>query len=146
MWAKNKQQNGFTIVELLIVIVVIGILAAITIVAFNGVSAKARDTRMVSNISAIQKKLEVFYTTNGYYPSNAEMQQSSYRVASLDIPSTIGVSYCWASDINMTCYVSASSSGDCNVSGDKCLKYRMSYRLESKPTEQVVLYSPNWTW
>ena len=37
----NRQQRGFTIVELLIVIVVIGILAAITIVAFNGVQNKA---------------------------------------------------------------------------------------------------------
>ncbi|MFZ2836491.1 MAG: prepilin-type N-terminal cleavage/methylation domain-containing protein [Candidatus Saccharimonadales bacterium] len=37
MWAKYKQQSGFTIVELLIVIVIIGILAAITIVAYNGI-------------------------------------------------------------------------------------------------------------
>jgi prepilin-type N-terminal cleavage/methylation domain-containing protein len=42
MWAKQKRQSGFTIVELLIVIVVIGILAAITIVSFNGVTAKAK--------------------------------------------------------------------------------------------------------
>ena len=45
MWARQKQ-SGFTIVELLIVIVVIGILAAITIVAYNGVQARANDTRM----------------------------------------------------------------------------------------------------
>lgn len=41
MWAKNKN-SGFTIVELLIVIVVIGILAAITIVAYNGIQERAR--------------------------------------------------------------------------------------------------------
>ncbi len=40
MWAKHK---GFTIVELLIVIVIIGILAAITIVAFNGAQQRGRD-------------------------------------------------------------------------------------------------------
>ncbi len=38
---KNKDQAGFTIVELLIVIVIIGILAAITIVAFNGIQNRA---------------------------------------------------------------------------------------------------------
>lgn len=43
MRIKNKQNSGFTIVELLIVIVVIGILAAITIVAYNGVQQRARD-------------------------------------------------------------------------------------------------------
>ena len=36
--------NGFTIVELLIVIVIIGILAAITIVAYNGITARAQTT------------------------------------------------------------------------------------------------------
>jgi general secretion pathway protein G len=55
MWAKQKQQSGFTIIELLIVIVVIGILAAITIVAYNGIQQRARDTARVSDLSAIAK-------------------------------------------------------------------------------------------
>ena len=45
----RKKQTGFTIVELLIVIVVIGILAAITIVAFNGVQQRARDAQRRQN-------------------------------------------------------------------------------------------------
>ena len=54
------KQKGFTIVELLIVIVVIGILAAITIVSFNGVQNRAHDTAIRSNLSAIAKKYELF--------------------------------------------------------------------------------------
>jgi len=58
------RQRGFTIVELLIVIVVIGILAAITIVAFNGVQNRANDAAVKSNLSAIAKKYELFKADN----------------------------------------------------------------------------------
>ena len=51
--------KGFTIVELLIVIVVIGILAAITIVAFNGVQERARTTSVVSDISGANKLIKL---------------------------------------------------------------------------------------
>lgn len=75
MWAKqkqsvkNKDQRGFTIVELLIVIVVIGILAAITIVAYNSVQGKARDQRRLSDASQIRKSLELYRADKGDYPN-----------------------------------------------------------------------------
>jgi len=52
----SKDKQGFTIVELLIVIVVIGILAAITIVAFNGVTDKARAAAAKSYASQIKHR------------------------------------------------------------------------------------------
>jgi prepilin-type N-terminal cleavage/methylation domain-containing protein len=55
-----KKQTGFTIVELLIVIVVIGILAAITIVAYNGIQERARATTVSSALSQAAKKLAVY--------------------------------------------------------------------------------------
>lgn len=71
MWAKNKQSSGFTIVELLIVIVVIGILAAITIVAYNGIQQRARDTQRKSDLSQITKALQLYKIDNASYPSTA---------------------------------------------------------------------------
>lgn len=65
MWAKQK---GFTIVELLIVIVVIGILAAIVIVAYNGVQGKARDSARIAKVKSIAKAIELYYVDNGTYP------------------------------------------------------------------------------
>jgi general secretion pathway protein G len=67
MWAQ-KRQPGFTIVELLIVIVVIGILAAITIVAFNGVQARGRDSARIQKVKDIAKAIELYKTDNGFYP------------------------------------------------------------------------------
>lgn len=52
-------KKGFTIVELLIVIVVIGILASITIVAFNGVQARANTTAVTSDLTTFKKKIEL---------------------------------------------------------------------------------------
>lgn len=49
--------KGFTIVELLIVIVVIAILATVTIVAFNGVQSRARDSKRAQDISTIKKAI-----------------------------------------------------------------------------------------
>ena len=67
----KKAQAGFTIVELLIVIVVIGILAAITIVAYNGIQVRAENAKTVSAIKAYQKGLSIYNINNGFYPNTA---------------------------------------------------------------------------
>lgn len=53
----GKHQDGFTIVELLIVIVVIGILAAITIVAYNGVQTRAQTSKINSDLAMLDKAI-----------------------------------------------------------------------------------------
>lgn len=67
MWSKPKQ-NGFTIVELLIVIVIIGILAAITIVAYNGIQARATFVKMQTEVEQLNKAIQLYYVDNGAYP------------------------------------------------------------------------------
>jgi len=69
MWAKQKQANGFTIVELLIVIVIIGILAAITIVAYNGIQDRTKVAKSQSDLRSMQKLLELYRADNGAYPN-----------------------------------------------------------------------------
>ena len=63
------KQKGFTIVELLIVIVVIGILAAITIVAFNGVQARAENSKTTTAVSQYVRILKSYaINNNNLYP------------------------------------------------------------------------------
>ena len=64
-----KQTRGFTIVELLIVIVVIAILAAITIVAYNGITERANNAQVEANMSNTVKAIELFSADHGVYPS-----------------------------------------------------------------------------
>lgn len=67
-----KKQTGFTIVELLIVIVVIGILAAITIVAYNGVQNRANDTTVKNDLSSMARQVVAFHAINGRYPTQSQ--------------------------------------------------------------------------
>ena len=64
----NKNAHGFTIVELLIVIVVIGILAAVSIVAYNGVSNRANDAAIQADLRALAGKINEYHILNGSYP------------------------------------------------------------------------------
>lgn len=66
-----KNHKGFTIVELLIVIVVIGILAAITIVAFNGVQKRAENAKNISAVNQASKMLLLYKEANGDYPTHS---------------------------------------------------------------------------
>lgn len=70
MVVSHNKQPGFTIVELLIVIVVIGILAAIVIVAYNGVTGRANDETVKSNLDNISKQMEMYQSAAGRYPEN----------------------------------------------------------------------------
>lgn len=78
MISLKKQDQGFTIVELLIVIVVIGILAALVLNSFQGVQARARDTERRTDINAVATQLEVFYNDNGGYPSVADVTTTAW--------------------------------------------------------------------
>lgn len=67
----TNKQHGFTIVELLIVIVVIGILAAIVIVAYNGVTNRANDNAVKSDLANLAKKIEAYkaVSSTALYPT-----------------------------------------------------------------------------
>lgn len=69
MLKQLRKQSGFTIIELLIVIAIIGVLALLVITNFQGAQAKGRDTLRQNNINALYTKLEEYHNENGHYPT-----------------------------------------------------------------------------
>ena len=69
MWAKPKQ-HGFTIVELLIVIVVIAILATITIVAYNGIQQRADNSVVLASVSNWERIIRLYQATTTKLPDD----------------------------------------------------------------------------
>lgn len=114
MWAKQK---GFTIVELLIVIVVIAILAAITIVAYNGIQSRAQDTTVTTDLANANKKMQLFYVDNNRYPNSvAELQTVGIDVSigSYALWPTVAVNmgYCAKSDYSGYAFFAMTRSGN----------------------------------
>lgn len=96
MWAKSKQR-GFTIVELLIVIVVIAILAAIVVMAYNGVQQRARATAAARDLSTYGGKMQfgVSSTTTGQYPTTLDVYNTpDYKIGPISDGNYSLVSYC----------------------------------------------------
>ncbi len=66
-----RHQNGFTLVELLIVTVIIGVIAAIAIPKFTAAKQKAYDATVVSDINRAKLAAESYYADNLNYPASA---------------------------------------------------------------------------
>jgi prepilin-type N-terminal cleavage/methylation domain-containing protein len=71
MSAKNIRATGFTIVELLIVIVIIGILAALVLNSFSDAQVKARDSRRINDLFELKKSLLAYEAEKGDFIGNA---------------------------------------------------------------------------
>lgn len=117
MWA-NQKLRGFTIVELLIVIVVIGVLAAISIVAYTGIQNRAHDSAVQSDLAAAAKALELYKTDKGTYPDSETKLDEMSSIAPLKASKQAYVTgilynytYCWTSSNSSYGLAAQSKSG-----------------------------------
>ncbi len=95
-YIKTRQQqtgtSGFTIVELLIVIVVIAILAAITIVSFSGIQNSAHDSAVQSDLKQLATKVEMFRVKEGRLPRGGELTALDLKVSKSSYSDTLLIS------------------------------------------------------
>ncbi|KKU20362.1 MAG: LspG (Type II protein secretion LspG pseudopilin) [Candidatus Saccharibacteria bacterium GW2011_GWA2_46_10] len=137
---KKARSSGFTIVELLIVIVVIGILAALVVVTYNGIQQKARDTERKTDINAIHGQLEAYNAQNGKYPTKANVNDSDWRStnmkgldgAALQDPNGDAQTLEDATDADDYGY--APTPADCDNSTADCTGYALAATLEAGGT------------
>ena len=65
---KKPFKDGFTIVELLVVVAIIGILAAVIIASLNAARARGRDARRIRDIQEVRNAIELYISANGHPP------------------------------------------------------------------------------
>ena len=144
--------------ELLIVIVVIAILAGITIVAYSGIQARARNTDRLADIDAIHKAVELYYAEYGDYPKQGPLgtgMDTEFPVTSLKLPRSAIVnpqavagttnsitenSTTFSANPTMYYHYHAFDSGGANCwqTTNTCIGYRLRYRVEGDPTTRII--------
>ena len=130
----NKQ--GFTIVELLVVIVVIGVLASVTIISYTGISQKATIASLTSDLDNAAKQLKLDQVINSEYPATLAIANDSK-----EIPASPETDYQYSVD-NTTipqpfCITATKGSTSYNITNDSspipgfCLAYNMVINLDA---------------
>ena len=67
---QRKKQQGFTLIEILIVVAIIAILASVVLIGLGPTQRAGRDARRLSDLREVQTGLELYYNKCGYYPGN----------------------------------------------------------------------------
>lgn len=115
----NSRLKGFTIVELLIVIVVIAILAAISIVAYSGIQQRSKETKLLSGVSTYVKTFQQYKAVNSAYPTDSGCLGAGYQSNS-----------CW--------YDGSTAALGVNVNLDSSLAQFISTKYDFGPERMAI--------
>lgn len=104
---------AFTIVELLIVIVIIGILAAITIVSYTGITKRAGEATLSADLANASKKIKLYNADHGFYPDRMDANNCP-----VDASGNVDTQYCIKkSGNNSIVYFAAAPYTDYKLTG-----------------------------
>jgi prepilin-type N-terminal cleavage/methylation domain-containing protein len=156
----KRKQQGFTVIELIVVLVVIGILASLIVFSYNGVRSRDRDALRQSDIDTLQSQLEVFYAENSRYPTLSQLNNSEWlaenmpdlNLETIKDPSWTDTTGCTNQNgepklaesptVNCYAYNPTSAAGEaCDNNKAPCAHYTLTASLETE--EEYIKTSLN---
>ena len=122
---KRTQKSGFTLLELLVVISIIGILMALSVVAFSTAQKKGRDARRRADVKAMAAAFEQYYADNNSIYTNACSSLSTYITSGTPVDPKNSGSYvyaysCTASTYCISALLEETGKGNCSVGSPTC--------------------------
>jgi prepilin-type N-terminal cleavage/methylation domain-containing protein len=155
----NHKQNGLTLVEMIIVIVVISILATLTILGYVLVQKQSRDSQREASAVVVAEGLEKYYSRNGAYPAVGRVttpDAAAVRqllgiadVKSLTAPGASGGTLVnvWkagsASATNKLTYTANTDTSSTCLTGsgvnDTCTDFKIQYYIEESATVKTIV-------
>ncbi len=127
MHSTSGRRAGFTLIEMLVVIAIIGLLSSTILVGLGTARSRARDARRIADIREIQNGLEAYHSENGMYPT----QDIFYNASTPAIPGM-------PQDPQGGQYQYYQLSRDSYVIGD-CLENNLTTDIPSwKPTDNIA--------
>jgi general secretion pathway protein G len=156
----KKNQQGFTVIELVVVILIAGILLTLVAMTYNGVRAKNRNNRRQTDVNTLQSHLEAYYAQYTRYPTLAEVNSPKWRAQNMkDLDAAAIQDPRWKAGKNCTgagktavlsgtpasnCYsyqVTASDGSPCDNARAVCALYTLTTMLEGG--DKYTKSSPN---
>lgn len=119
----SAAKRGFTLLEVLIVIAIIGILVSIGLASYSTAQSKSRDARRRGDLKAIQNAFEQYYadSTNASYPTTCSSIDAAYLPAGIPTdpqgsaytnPTCSATAYCFCADMESA--AADNSDSNCN--------------------------------
>lgn len=112
----KNQEQGFTIIELLIVIAVLIVLSVLVITTYGGIQQKDRNLTRQNNLEKVHEQIEIYFNQAGHYPSLSDMNNPKWLAKNMD-------------DLNPTLLIDPSSP-------------TKSEKLVATPTARAYAYDP----